>query len=250
MVIIGGRVVPGPQGAEVEIRSLSGQWFTSRDLDTPSMAIATEFMLHETAGPGDPVPTLLRRKLGVHLVLEPSGLVRQHGDLLAFLEHVGSHNRCAIGIEVINPYYPSLRPRKGPWENVIDAPWAHHLLGKEKGYVVPTPAQAEACAQLADWLTSRPHDRIQIDWHWPGRSGSDFILGPIGKPTPAPGVWAHHQVGGHADGAWLALYTWLRLVAQLSPDDAYAVGMARATAVKNGRVKVADLIPRIAQEDN
>lgn len=224
----------------LNVQRASWPWFVSRGDDMP---VATEFMLHETAGAGDPIPTLVRRKLGIHLVIEPSGLVRQHANLLARLDHVGSHNGVAIGVEVINPYYPGQRPRKGPWEHVIDAPWAHHLKGEPKGYVVPTLAQAEACAQLADWLTSRPHERIQIDWHWPGRSGGDFVLGPLTRNKPQSGIWAHHHMGGHADGAWLALYTWLRLVAHLAPEDAYAVGMARATAVKGGRVKVSDLVP-------
>lgn len=121
----------------LNVQRASWPWFVSRGDDMP---VATECMLHETAGAGDPIPTLVRRKLGIHLVIEPSGLVRQHANLLARLDHVGSHNGVAIGVEVINPYYPGQRPRKGPWEHVIDAPWAHHLKGEPKGYVVPTLA--------------------------------------------------------------------------------------------------------------
>ena len=207
------------------------------------LAKVTEFVLHETAGSSvkGTVDTLVRRKLGIHLIGAPSGEVCQHGDLLDMLEHVGKHNGVSVGIEVVNPYYPSLMPQGGPWKDTIDAPWAHALPGTAKRYVLPTRAQAEVCAVLAEWLTSAPAPGLEITRTWPGLQGTVFLLGPLADTKPRSGVWAHHQVGGHADGAWLALYTWLRVAVGLDATSAYDVAADRATSAKGGRVKVGDL---------
>lgn len=206
-----------------------------------STPVAREWILHETGGAGDPVPTLVRRKLGVEFVVMPDGRIRQHADLLANVQHIGHRNPWSIGVEVVNPYYPSQLPKNGPWEHVIEATWSHALPGKPRGYVLPTPAQAEAVTDLTRWMTARPAPGIEVDWYWPGYARGSFAFVALGQ-GPASGVWSHHHVGGHTDGAWLALYTFLRLVCELEAPQAYDAAKERARAVRGGRVDVRDLV--------
>ena len=56
-----------------------------------------------------------------------------------------------------------------------------------------------------------------------------------------PGVYAHHYFG-HADGAWLILYAWLRLEVGLPPCVAYEEAVARATGARR-TIDVSDLLP-------
>src|SRR5690606_36552228 len=101
-----------------------------------------QLILHETVtrSVDSTVKVLLKRKLGVQLIVGPDGEVTQHGDLADDrLAHAGGHNSPSVGIEVVNPYYPKYASAKHPWKRVIDAPWAHR-----RRYVVPTPEQAEA----------------------------------------------------------------------------------------------------------
>ena len=54
-----------------------------------------------------------------------------------------------------------------------------------------------------------------------------------------PGVYAHHYFG-HADGAWLVLYAWLRLEIGLPPCAAYEEAVRRATGARS-TIDVSDL---------
>jgi hypothetical protein len=196
-----------------------------------SRKVATELVIHETVGTsvGDTVATLKRRELGVHLVMGPDGELTQYGDLATdVLYHAKGHNGASFGVEVVNPYYPEqLRPGM-PWTRVIDAPWAW------KGrYVLPTPAQAEAVAELVRWATTKPAPGIEVPRKWPGVHAGKVRLGRVTEAEgPLPGVLAH-QYFGHDDGAWLVLYAWLRLVVGLSQSDAYEEAARRATGVKD-----------------
>ncbi|MBC7173317.1 MAG: hypothetical protein H5U40_12840 [Polyangiaceae bacterium] len=57
---------------------------------------------------------------------------------------------------------------------------------------------------------------------------------------PSPGVLAHHYFG-HADGAWLVLYAWLRLEADMPPFVAFEEAVRRAEGAR-GSADVRDLI--------
>ncbi len=77
---------------------------------------------------------------------------------------------------------------------------------------------------------------------WPGLRRGVLQLGPIADAAKAtPGVLAHHYFG-HADGAWLVLYAWLRLEAGLAPDVAFEEAVRRATGARRS-VDVHDLLP-------
>jgi hypothetical protein len=66
-------------------------------------------------------------------------------------------------------------------------------------------------------------------------------LGPIAEAAKAtPGVLAHHYFG-HADGAWLVLYAWMRLEAGLAPEVAFNEAVRRAEGARRA-VDVRDLL--------
>jgi hypothetical protein len=201
----------------------------------------TELLVHETVtrSVDSTIGVLQKRGLSVHLILGPDGVLTQHGDLAAdVLWHAGPvHNRPSFGVEVVNPYYPRLLRKGLPWERTIKAPWAH-----EGQYVLPTPAQAEAVAALVRWATSAPAPGMEVPRNWPGLRAGNFQLGPLAEAQkPLPGVLAHHYFG-HADGAWLVLYAWLRLEAGLAPDVAFEEAVRRATGVRRA-ADVRDLLP-------
>jgi hypothetical protein len=202
-------------------------------------ARATELVIHETVtrSVDSTIAVLKKRGLSVHLVMGPDGALTQHGDLATdILWHASQHNAPSFGVEVVNPYYPSYLKPGLPWSRVIKAPWAH------KGeYVLPTPAQAEAVAALVRWTTSAPAAGIEVPRRWPGLRDGRFALGLVeAAAKPLPGVLAHHYFG-HADGAWLVLYAWLRVEVGLEPDVAFEEATKRATGVR--RADVRDLLP-------
>lgn len=197
----------------------------------------TEVIVHETVTRSQEatVAVLKQRNLGVHFIVRPDGYVCQHGDLaLDLLWHASEHNGVSVGIEVVNPFDPKFMPSGGPWDRVIDAPWA-----VTSSYVVPTKEQCEATSLLVNWLTSADSG-LTIPQLWPGFRGTHALaMGrlPDGKIL-RPGVHAHHYFG-HSDGAFLVLYTWLRLEPQINADEAYEVAIALATGAK-GQVDLDD----------
>jgi len=206
----------------------------------------TELIIHETVtrSVADTVSVLQNRGLSVQLILGPDGVFTQHGDLASDLMwHAGAtHNPPSFGVEVVTPYYPKLLKAGMPWTRTIDAPWAH-----EGRYVLPTPAQAESIAQLVRWTTDQRPPGLNVPRRWVGLRAGRMWLGPFAEASKAsPGIYAHHYFG-HADGAWLVLYAWLRLEAGLDPAAAYEEAAKRATGAK-GSVDVNDLLkpPRVA----
>ena len=198
----------------------------------------TELVIHETVtrSAEETVAVLKKRRLSVHLILDEHGRFTQHGDLANDkLAHASQHNGPSIGIEVVNPYYPSdLKPGMA-WSRVIDAPWAH-----KKKYVLPTPAQAEAVARFVEWVTS-PASGLAIPRTWIGLAGTKLAMAEVESASKLkPGIYAHHYFG-HADGSLLVLYAWLRLEAGLAPDAAFVEAVRRGTGVR-WNVDLADLI--------
>lgn len=139
-------------------------------------------------------------------------------------------------IEVVNPYYPKYASAKLPWKRIIDAPWAH-----QRRYVVPTPEQAETTAQLVRLLTSDDVEELSIPRTWRGLSGTRLAMSRLADGDQrVPGIYAHTYFH-HADGAWLALYAWLRLEAGMPECIAYEEAIRRATGVRR-HVDLADLM--------
>ena len=239
--IVAGQVLEPPAGLDLRsFRDPGVHRFAGR---ARAGSAVTEVVLHEsvTRSAADTVSVLKRRGLGVHLIVAPDGRVTQHGDLAnERLAHAGGHNGPSVGIEVVNPYYPTHLRDGLPWSRIIDAPWAHR-----DRYVLPTPEQAEATARLIGWLTSPAAEGLSIPRTWRGVDGTRLAMGRVaGGDQRRPGVWAHHYFH-HADGAWLALYAWLRLEAGLASCTAYEEAARRATGARRS-VDVADLIPTSA----
>lgn len=230
--------------AAPEVADLSVRTFADGELRFAAKgrrARVTELVVHETVTRSveSTLGVLKKRGLSVHLVLGPDGQVTQHGDLATdVLWHAGPvHNGPSFGVEVVNPYYPRLLRKGLPWERSIKAPWAH-----EGQYVLPTPAQAEAVASLVRWATGAPAPGIEVPRRWPGLHAGSFQLGALTEAQrPLPGVLAHHYFG-HADGAWLVLYAWLRLEAGLAPSVAFEEAVRRATGARRA-ADVRDLLP-------
>lgn len=235
--IVAGRALPVPAG--LDVRNFADPKVFKFEGRSRVGQPVTELVIHEsvTRSASSTVAVLKRRELGVHLVLAPDGRITQHGDLAhARLAHAGGHNGPSVGVEVVNPYYPYLLRDDLPWSRTIPAPWAHG-----GAYVLPTPAQAEATAQLVAWLTSPAAEGLSIPRAWMGLSGGRLRMGVVsGADQRRPGVYAHHYFA-HADGAWLALYAWLRLEAGLEPNLAYEEATRRATNAR-GSIDVSDLI--------
>ncbi len=232
------------RGALVPVPALPVRTFLEGAARFPSKGArtrATELVVHETVttSVASTVDVLQHRGLSVHLILGPDGGFTQHGDLASeVLWHAGPvHNGPSFGVEVVNPYYPKLLKKGMPWGRTIKAPWAH-----EGRYVLPTPAQAESIAALVRWATSAPAKGVEVPRSWPGLKAGAFRLGALAEAQkPLPGVLAHHYFG-HADGAWLVLYAWLRLEAGLAPDVAFEEAVRRATDARQ-TADVRDLLP-------
>lgn len=238
-IVVAGSFYKPPEGLSVrnymdtEVHGFSGRNRAGKVVD--------ELIVHEsvTRSVADTVSVLKRRALGVHLIIGPDGEVSQHADLAhTQLSHALGHNERSVAIEVVNPYYPPLLREDLPWQQVIDAPWAHR-----GAYVLPTRAQVEALAILIAWL-SRPDVRgLEIPRRWIGLSQERMRLGLVtGSAQAAPGLYAHHYIA-HADGAWPLLYAWLRLEAGLGPEEAYAVAIERASGHRVS-VDLSDLYQR------
>ena len=204
----------------------------------------TELVIHETVtrSAEETVAVLKKRRLSVHLIIDEHGRFTQHGDLADDnLAHASQHNAASVGIEVVNPYYPSYLKPDMAWSTVIDAPWAH-----KKKYVLPTPAQAEAVARFVEWATS-PAAGLAIPRTWIGLAGTKLAMAEVESAAKLkPGVYAHHYFG-HADGSLLVLYAWLRLEAGLAPDAAFAEAVRRGAGVR-WNVDLADLITAAKKE--
>lgn len=164
------------------------------------------FILHETCGntASGCRDTLIRKGYGVQLILAPDGRVSNHGDLAeAVMVHGNQLNPTSIGIEVCNPYCPGFaRPPFGP---TIPAEWWTWVpAGGAKAYVLPTPTQLAVLKALVPWLCGQ----MGIPYAFPTaglNKAQRKIPGWDGHPAavPGPGVVAHRDFAGHADGRYL-----------------------------------------------
>ena len=216
-LLVGGRGITPPAGLSVTnfldpgVPKLRARNRRGRVID--------EFVVHETVtrSASATVSVLQNRGLGVHFIMGPDGTMTQHGDLADdLMSHAAPHNTRSVGIEVVNPYYPGNLRSGLAWSRTIRAGWA------DKGeYVLPTPAQAEATARLTAWITSARLGTLQVPRTWIGASGGSLSMSRVPDGDRArPGIYAHTYFH-HADGSWLALYAWLRLMAGMSASAAY-----------------------------
>lgn len=224
-IIIHDQEIAAPDGMQVLNFQNSGAY---RFVNQRRVCDVTEIVVHETvtSSAKATLDVLQQRNLGVHFIVGGDGTVYQHGDLKDdFLWHASEHNPQSVGIETVNPYYPSQNPHGAMWTNTLQAPWA------DRGeYLVPTPEQSEAVCQLIGFLTSPAATGLSIPKTWPGMSGQKLCMVRTPESQLGPGIYAHHYFG-HADGSWLVLYSWLRLELQLDPQTAYDAACHLATGV-------------------
>lgn len=233
-----GRDVGAPEGVSV----VQGTQFAG----LPVMGKPTALVIHETVTRSAETTfrVLSRRGCEVPLVGPPEGGLIQHADLGARCDHAGGvRNPIAIGLEVVNPFYPHLLPKKNnPWKTVLpNAPWAH-----KGAYVVPTPERAEACARWIEFATA-PGSPVGIPREWPGLdvNKGTMAMGRVNAPLRR-GILAHTYFG-HSDGSWLVLYAWLRLEAGMSPEIAHDEAIRRTSAGLR-TASVRDILLRLVRE--
>jgi hypothetical protein len=163
------------------------------------------FVLHETAGRTAEgcKKTLTRKKYGVHLILARSGVVSCHGDLANdVMVHANQLNKTSIGIEIVNPYAPKLA--KGMEFETIPAEWWTWLADKkDKRYVLPTQAQLDTLLKIVPFLCKKlhiPYVFPTIGLNAKKRKIKGWRIPP--RAQPGPGVVAHRDFAGHADGRY------------------------------------------------
>jgi len=202
---------------------------------TKRKARVTEIIVHETVTRDvkTTLRVLRRRRLGVHFLIAPDGEVLQLADpVTTRLEHAAPHNVRSVGIEIVNPVEPRFLRKGLPWTRTLRGAWA-----PQGHYVLPTIAQAEACAGLLDALTRAHTARLAVSRTWQGLRGTGLAMGRVtGSERPASGIYAHCYFRHH-DGAWPVLYAWLRLEASLAPEEAFE----RAVELASGDVRHAEL---------
>jgi hypothetical protein len=99
-------------------------------------------------------------------------------------------------------------------------------------------------ANVVGWLISERHGQVAIPPWWAGQRGGHFKVGTLEPSIVRGGIWAHYQVGDHADGSWPALYTFLRVACGLDAQWAYDEAVKRATG-SGGWIDVSDLTPEL-----
>lgn len=152
------------------------------------------------------VNVLLRRRLGVQIVIHTDGSVTQHADLLAQCSHCGGgRNKGTIGIEAVNRYYGKHAQRG---DAVIDAVWAH-----KRRYILPTQEQMGTLWTVVQWLAS---ERAGVPLAFPAVTGPDFYWGRVKVSPKASGIVAHHR-SAHADGLFAEHYLLCRNMGMVHP---------------------------------
>lgn len=174
----------------------------------------TCILVHETCGcrADDTERMFLAKGLGVHYIIDEAAKVRTynpHGDDVG---HAGpSWNSKAIGIEIVNPYHPSLIHDKAKHYDMISTAWSWKPAGSKEGrvYVLPTLEQIGALdGLLGNIIKEEPGwDDSGLSWVETVNSGYWFTTW---KQAAQGIVFAHtHVCTSRADGAFPLLAWYL-----------------------------------------
>jgi hypothetical protein len=177
----------------------------------------THLVLHETAGrtARGCKNTLLRKGYGVQLILDRDGTISCHGDLVTDqMTHANQLNKTSIGIEIVNPYAPSIAKGMEDLE-IIPAKWWTWCRKKDKRYVLPTTKQLNTLVVLLPWLCKVLGIPLEFPTQYLGPKKRK-ILGwrkpPIGwRAKPKAGIVAHRDFATHADGRYPLEYVMERI---------------------------------------
>lgn len=164
-------------------------------------------VLHETAGrsAASAKRTLKNhpKHYGVHLLLDRDGSLSQHADLASEVcVHANQLNATSVGIEIVNPYAPSLA-YVDPIETIPARWWTWCPVKADRRYVLPTPEQLDRLLVVIPWLCAT----LGIPYVFPTAgltARQRKIIGWDKRPRarPAHGVVAHRDFSTHADGRY------------------------------------------------
>lgn len=186
--------------------------------------ILANFVIHETCGNSAAgcMTTLKKRGYGVQLIMATDGHISCHGDLSTeVMIHAGQLNKVSIGMEVVNPYNPIFVRDKAIWFDWLKAQWWTWVpskknatikkLLKRKGlfkvpklYVKPTASQMAAARLIIPWIchvAGIPYRFPTMGLNKKKRKIVGWNFKP--KAKPGPGVVAHFDFSGHADGRYI-----------------------------------------------
>jgi hypothetical protein len=230
-------------------------------------AAITSFVLHETQGsiPWGPFRRDYlndQRRLSVQLYADVDGRILQHNDLVEELWHGSQYNGVSIGIEIVAPVLPSIcgtvlrqaARRSFPMSRqlglepyrLIGTGWMQRRTDNPtRSYVLPPIDQLEGVTRLVAFLTDPAAGHgLAIPRRWVGdRGDGTFVVrGGSAFARPQPGIIGHAQFSETKDdGAFAALFTWLRIVARggrgLDPSTAYDA----ATRLLTGAGRTVDI---------
>lgn len=183
------------------------------------------FVQHETCGNTAKgcKKTLKRKGYGVQLIDAPNGHWSCHGDLIEeVMVHANQCNKTSFGVEHVNPYNPVFVSDAAIFFEYLKAKWwtwvpsaksVEKLLKKKKmkkvprQYVKPTFSQIESSKLMIPWLceiTGVPYRFPTKGLGRRQRKIEGWNLRPAAKP--GPGVVAHSDFAGHADGRYILEY--------------------------------------------
>lgn len=174
------------------------------------------FVLHETCGNTAKgcMNTLLKKKHGVQLILDPFNHVSCHGDLVRdVMIHANQLNGTSFGCEVVNPYSPLYVIDSGLWWNTIERRWWTWVpsiktpgvveLMKRRGmtevpklYVTPTESQMKFMRMFVPWVC----EQTGVPYVFPTK---EMKKGSPDYRMPGPGIVAHQDFAAHADGRYM-----------------------------------------------
>ena len=215
-VLVNGKLINTPDGISVTntIDDLELSFISE-----PRKKKLKHIVIHETAGRTAEgcQKTLDKKGYGIHFVLDRNGSLSSHADLvLDKVIHANQLNHTSIGIEIVNPYAPSIG--KGMDINIIPAQWWTWCKDGDRRYVTPTMEQLNTLEILIPWLC----DTLDIPLAFPTahlsrkkRKITGWKKPPHGwRAKPKPGIVAHRDFATHADGRYPLEY----LMTALSDD--------------------------------
>ena len=194
-------------------------------------------VLHETGGENNNAPSSPN---SVHLMIRNDTSVVQFADLVQLCNQAKSFNNYSFGIEFVNNPYSN---EEG--DNNISIKWYINNQQPNWYYKVPSIEMLESLVSiLIQILEIEKESSLNIDKEWPQlmphpdpKKTKDYPnLFLMSSPYTAlpnffsdnikkfSGIYAHgvlYRPGGHADGFFQSLYTWLRIGIGLDKETAY-----------------------------
>jgi hypothetical protein len=168
------------------------------------------FVIHETAGrtASGCKNTLLDKGYGVQLILDRDGTLSCHGDLLKDrMVHANQLNDYSIGIEVVNPYAPSLAKGMKDIETIPAQWWTWCPNKDDKRYVLPTKKQLDILSVIVPFLCYELNIPYVFSTLYLNQKQKQVITkDKSGRLMPEPGVVAHQDFAKHADGRYIIEY--------------------------------------------